>query len=114
MTKTVTEKERIMARRSIITRTIIGTQVTVLGLNTETAEPENRTYVLSGKLEDEKKALKTVKKLYDTDEYTNVKIVDTQSVNKLYGMWEEDFIANAFELDPSTRKPLTVEDTDAE
>lgn len=110
-----------MARRAIVTRTVMGTQVTVLGLNTETSEPENRTYILSGtyrketkdsdgkvinSVVDEKKLLKDVKKAYDTDIFQNVKIVDIQSVNKLYGMWEEDFITNAMELDPETRKPL--------
>lgn len=111
-----------MARRAIVTRTVSGTQVSVLGINTETAEPENRTYVLSGLYKvvdekdekgnavkthfDEKKALKDVQKAYDTDEFKNVKIVDHQQVDKLYGMWEEDFIANAMELDPTTRKPL--------
>lgn len=105
-----------MARRAIVTRTVSGTQVTVLGLNVETAEPENRTYVLSGtytkvaedKTEsfDEKKALKDVKKAYDTEDFKNVKIVDHQQVDKLYGMWEEDFIANAMVLDPQTRKPI--------
>ena len=111
-----------MARRAIVTRTVSGTHVTVLGINVETAEPENRTYVLSGLYKvvdekdengtaikthfDEKKALKDVKKAYDTDEFKNVKIVDHQQVDKLYGMWEEDFIANAMELDPKTRKPL--------
>lgn len=112
-----------MARRAIVTRTVMGTQVTVLGLNTETAEPENRTYILSGAYRketkdsdgkviksviDEKKLLKDVKKAYDTDNFQNVEIVDTQSVNKLYGMWEEDFIAHSMELDPVTRKPIGV------
>lgn len=110
-----------MARRAIVTRTVMGTQVTVLGLDTETAEPENRTYILSGTYRkeskdaegkvisssvDEKKLLKDVKKTYDTDIFQNVKIVSVEPVNKLYGMWEEDFIANAMELDPETRKPL--------
>lgn len=111
-----------MARRAIVTRTVSGTQVSVLGINTETAEPENRTYVLSGLYKvvdeksdkgevlkfhyDEKKMLKDVQKAYDTDEFKNVKVVDHQQVDKLYGMWEEDFIANAMELDLTTRKPL--------
>lgn len=118
-----------MARRAIVTRTITGTQVTVLGLDTETAEPMNKTYILSGTYRkeskgadgkviestiDEKKLLKDVKKAYDTDTFTNVKIVNTQAVNKLYGMWEEDFIANAMELDPETRKPLKAGSEDTE
>lgn len=114
-----------MARRAIVTRTVSGTQISVLGINTETAEPENRTYILSGtytketkgadgkvisSVFDEKKALKDVQKAYDTDDFKNVKIVDHQRVDKLYGMWEEDFIANAMELDPETRKPIEKAD----
>lgn len=101
-----------MARRAIITRTVEGTQVDVLGLNIKTAEPENRTYVLSGKYTDDKKLLKAVQKTYDTDEFKNTTIVGKSPANKLYGMWEEDFIASAFELDAKTRKPLASADTE--
>ena len=97
-----------MARKEIVTRTIIGAEVTVLALNTTTCEPFNVTYVINGNESDEKKLLKTVKKLYDTEEVSNVKVVSITSVNKLYGMWQEDFIANAMELDPNTRKPLNA------
>ena len=119
-----------MARRAIVSRTVVGTQVTVLGLDTVSAEPQNKTYTLSGsyftekkdaegkvieRVIDEKKALKAVQKAYDTDTFKNIKVVDAQPVNKLYGMWEEDFITNAFELDPETRKPIgQSEETDAE
>lgn len=112
-----------MARRSIITRTVKGTEVTVLGMNTETAEPENVTYVIPGNYEkvvdekavfDTKKLLKVVKASYDTETFANVKIVDCKNVDKIYGMWEEDFIANAFELDPKTRKPISSNDFTAQ
>lgn len=116
-----------MARRAIVSRTVVGTEVSVLGLNIETAEPENKTYVLSGSFTktegegdakktvlDEKKLLKAVQKSYDTDTFKNIKIVDTKPVNTLYGMWEEDFIAHAFQLDPVTRKPLDDEEGEAE
>ena len=84
-----------MARRSIITRTVKGTEVTVLGMNTETAEPENVTYVIPGNYEkvvdekavfDTKKLLKVVKASYDTETFANVKIVDCKNVDKIYGM----------------------------
>lgn len=101
-----------MARRPIITRTVEGTQVDVLGLNIKTAEPENKTYVLSGKYADDKKLLKAVQSGYDTDEFKNIAIVGKKPVSKLYGMWEENFIASAFELDPQTRKPLASAETE--
>lgn len=98
-----------MARKAIVTRTIIGTEVDVLGLNTETCEAVTNTYILKGAY-DASKALKQVKKMYDTDKIQNVKITDAREANRLYGMWEEDFIKNAFELDPKTRKPLGEEE----
>ena len=103
-----------MARKEIVTRTIIGTEVTVLALNTTTCEPFNAVYVINGKENDDKKLLKTVKKLYDTEEVSNVKIVSTVAVDKLYGMWQEDFIKNAMELDPTTRKPLNADADEVE
>lgn len=95
-----------MARKAIVTRTIIGTEVTVLGLDCVLAEPVNKTVIISGKYDDDKKLLKAVKKAVETEDYKVAKIVATAPCNKLIGMWEEDFIANAMELDPTTRKPL--------
>lgn len=110
-----------MARKAIVTRTVTGMEVNVLGLNVETSQPEVRKYTLSstytketkdeeGKVVssevDEAKILKDVKKFYDTDTFTNVKVQSYTRVDKLYGMWEEDFIAHAMVLDPVTRKPI--------
>lgn len=105
-----------MARRDIVTRTIIGTEVTVLALNTETCEPHNLTVVINGAWgnADDKKLLKTVKNAYETETESICKVVAVHPVNKLYGMWQEDFIANAFELDPNTRKPFAVDNTETE
>lgn len=104
-----------MARRAIVTRSISGTELSVLALDVVTAEPQTATYVLSGSFVDksgavdEKKALKAVRKAYDTDDFKIVKVVDAKPIRKLYGMWEEDFINQAFELDPATRKPIPEE-----
>lgn len=110
-----------MARKAIVTRTVSGMEATVLGMNLETATPETKTFTLSstytkeerdeeGKIisseVDEKKMLKDVKKLYDTETFTIVKITSYNRIDRLYGMWEEDFIAHAMELDPKTRKPI--------
>lgn len=112
-----------MARRAIVTRTIAGTEVHVLGLNTESGQPETQVYVLAGTYKkeikdesgkvisssvDESKMLKDIKKLYDTDTFVNVKIQSYSTTEKMYGMYEEDFIAHAMMLDPQTRKPLEV------
>lgn len=96
-----------MARsKNMITRTVIGTEVTVLALDVQSAEPQNRTYVLSGSYKDETKLLNAVKRAYDTDTLKNVAIVSAHGVNQLYGMYESDFIANAMKLDEN-RKPIT-------
>lgn len=110
-----------MARRAIVTRTITGTEVHVLGLNTESGQPELKAYILSGTYNkeqkdndgkvvstttDEAKMLKDIKKLYDTDTFVNVKVQDYKVIEKMYGMYEEDFISHAMMLDPNTRKPI--------
>lgn len=102
-----------MARKRVVTRTIKGTEVSVLGINTETTEPETVTYVIPGNFQraenekavyDYKKLLKAVKERYDTETFSNVKVVDAKNVDKLYGMFEDEFIAKAMEMDPKTRK----------
>lgn len=98
-----------MARRAIVTRRIVGTEVSVLALDTVTAEPQTATYILPGSFSDKKKVLKAVQKVYDTDDFKIVTVVDSHPIRKLYGMWEEDFISQAFELDPISRKPISKE-----
>lgn len=103
--------------RNTVTRTIISTQVTVLALDTETAEPQNLTYEIAGTFKDEKKLLTAVQKLHDTDTLKNVKVVASAQKETLYGMTEDEFIAHAQPLDPKTRKPVITdayEATDAE
>ena len=92
-----------MAKPSKITRTVVGTKATVLCLNTETAEPFNDSVILSGKVDD-KSALKQAKKILDNDTVSVCKVVDLESVEKRYGMSEQDFIAHAVEL-PLLPKP---------
>ena len=93
-----------MARaRNMITRTMLGTEVTCLALDTETAEPQNVTYYVSGKFKDEGKLLRLVQRLYDTDTLKNVKIVSAVASNKLLGMYEDDFVKYAMELDANRK-----------
>lgn len=99
-----------MARKAIVTRTITGTQVSVMALDTESGSVSTLTYVLSGNIEDTAKALKAVQKMYDTETLKHAKVLELSPLNKLMGMWEEDFIANAFELDPKTRKAIESEE----
>lgn len=95
-----------MARKPMITRTIMSTKATVLCLNVETAEPTNETFDLARTYKDNDKLMKALKAQYETENTKLVHIVDVQEVEKLYGMSETDFMLNAVELDPTTRKPL--------
>lgn len=100
--------------RNTVTRTIVSTEVTVLALDTNTAEPQNITYEVAGTFKSADKLLKAVQKLHDSDTFKNVKVVDFHEKETLYGMTEDEFIAHAKPLDPKTRKPIaTDEATDA-
>ena len=99
--------------KNLITRTIVGTEVTLLALDIVTGEVMNMTYVMSGKFKDSAALLKAVQKKYDTDTIKHVSVVESASVNQLYGMDESDFIRNAFKLDEN-RRPITEDDVIAE
>lgn len=108
-----------MARKAIVSRTVIGIKVSALVLNVEAQEPSTEVYFLSGSfknketgLYDEKKVLKAVKASYEDDVIKVCKIVAIEDCNTLYGMWEQDFINHAMILDPVTRKPIGMDDED--
>lgn len=94
----------------MVTRTIESTRVNALCLDIQTAEPMNKEFNLSGTYKDESKLLKAVQKAFDTDELKVVHIVDSEVINTLYGMYENDFLAHAMELDPKTRKPVDADE----
>lgn len=93
-----------MARKPMVTRTIITTKVTVLCLDINAAEPFNETVTLPRTYKDDKKLLKSVEEVINTEEVKAVHIVDKKEIETLYGMSEQDFINNAKILDPATRK----------
>lgn len=97
-------------RKAMVTRTIESTRVNALCLDIQTAEPMNKEFNLSGTFKDESKLLKAVQKAFDTDELMVVHIVDSEVVNTLYGMDENEFLAHATELDPKTRKPISTDE----
>lgn len=84
-----------MARQRMVTRTIKAMEVTVLCLDTDTAEPCNRTVTLSGVAKNEKALLKAVKKLIESDNFKVVKVVDINEFEAKYVMPETEFIAHA-------------------
>jgi len=91
-------------RESMITRTVNGTKVTVLAMDTNTCEPTNVTYEMSGQNVNDEKLLNKVRKQHDTEDFKVVKIVAVEPFEKRYGMKESDFIAHATELEPLTKR----------
>lgn len=103
-----------MARKPMVTRTIVTTKVNVLCLDIQSAEPFNKVVTLPRTYKDEKKLLKKVEEVVNTNEVKAVHIVDKEEVETLYGMTEQDFITNATVLDPTTRKEIETETEETE
>lgn len=95
-----------MARKPMVTRTIVTTKVNVLCIDIQSAEPFNKEVILPRTYKDEKKLLKKVEAVVNTEGIKAVHIVDKSEVETLYGMEEQDFITNAEILDPETRKVI--------
>lgn len=95
-----------MARVPSVTRTITTTKVNALCLNLETTEPFNQVVILPRTFKDDKKLDKALSDLINNDTTKFVHAVDTEVVETLYGMTEQEFITNAKILDKETRKPI--------
>lgn len=95
-----------MARIPMVSRTFTTTKVNALCIELETAEPFNKTVVLPGQYKDSRKLDKALAKLINTDSTKFVHAVDTEEVETLYGMTEQEFIDSAKILDKETRKPI--------
>ena len=89
----------------LITRTFEESNVTVMCVDTETAEVSNETFHFAYAMDNEK-ALKVCKKLYESATTKIVAVVDNEVTETLRGMTEETFLANSIVLDPVTRKPI--------
>lgn len=109
-----------MARKRMVTRTIKVTVVTVLGVSSKSESVRSVAYtipgvftkVMNGKVDfDYDKLLKAVKKRYDSEDFTNVKVVDAKQYAKLYGMPEEEFIKAAKELYPKSFSEIALTGT---
>lgn len=89
-----------MARVAMVTRTMQTTEVNVLCLNIQTAEPFNKDLVLAGTFKDNKAMMKAVSAQVDNDAQKAVVITTSKVVETLYGMTEDEFIKNAKVLPP--------------
>lgn len=97
-----------MARKRMVTRTIIQTTAEVMCLNVTTAEVTVNTYTVGGSY-DSDSALKVLKPLYETDELKLVAVQDYHEEELLLGMDEEEFIRLAKVLPPRTNTGKDVE-----
>lgn len=97
-----------MARARKVTRTIASTKVVVMCVNTETAVVENYEVTIAGFYSDDKKLMKAVTKVVETETLKPVSVVSTEVIETLYGMDEQKFIEMAEVLPPRGKK----EDTD--
>ena len=88
-----------MARKRMVTRTVMQTTAQVMTLDVTTAEVQVRPYDIGGQYTDEE-LLKKLQKLFQTDTLKLVH-VESQTCNEvLLGMDEEDFIRLAMVLPP--------------
>lgn len=92
-----------MARARKVTRTISSTKVIVMCVDTETAIVNNYEVEIAGVYSDEKKLMKAVTKVVETETLKPVSVVSTEVIETLYGMDEQKFIEMA-EVLPSRDK----------
>ena len=103
-----------MARKPMVTRTITTTQVNVLCLDIVAGEPFNKQVTLPRTYKEDKKLMKAIEEVVNTENVKAVHVVAKEEVETLYGMSEQDFINNAVVLDNETRRPIGEADTDEE
>lgn len=84
-----------MAKESKITRTIQTTEATILCLNIETAEPENKTIVLPRTYKNERDIIRAAEKQNTDSNLRLVHVVDVELHSQLYGMPESLFLKYA-------------------
>lgn len=91
----------------MITRTVVGTQLTAKVVNNDTDEIYTKSLIVDAKLtvEDRTKAVRMAAKLVAPNEVI-ISVTDFAPVEKLYGVTVEDFMSVAVELDTETRKPI--------
>ena len=89
-----------MARTPMVTRTIVTTKAIIMCLDVEAGEPFNKEVTLPRTYKDEKALLKKVRPMVETETVKAVHVVDTEEVETLYGMTEQEFIENAQILPP--------------
>ena len=85
-------------RERMVTRTINETTAKALIYENESGNVETREFKLTS-VTDSKVALKQLKKLYENDNITIVRVLSIDVKEVLYGMSEIDFIAHAQKME---------------
>lgn len=101
--------------RGLVTRAVVGTEAKIKVVDLATDAISTEVVVIDKKFEADEKAKvrKAVDKLFaDREDVAVVTVVSFKQVNKLFGVKQEIFMANAIELDPETRKPLETADAE--
>lgn len=85
-------------RQNWITRTIKGTKVKALFVNTVNQTTEVKELTIPRTYESPDAVLKIIQKCFDTETEKAVSIVNTETIKHRYGMLESDFIKMAVVL----------------
>ena len=101
-----------MSRVRMVTRTINVTVVDAMCVDTSTAEVTVKSLELTGKDFTADKALKELKKQYETETMKIVAVSTMVEREELYGLSEIEFLKVASKLDPATRKIIETEEED--
>lgn len=96
----VRKENKIMARVPMVTRTITTTKVIVMCLDVQAGEPFSKVVTVPRTYKDNETLLKKVKPLIETDIVKAVHIIDSEEIETLYGMTEQEFIQYAKVLPP--------------
>lgn len=89
-----------MARKRMVTRTIITTKAILMMVNTTTSQVFDKEVVISGEFEDAEGVEKKASKLFNSAEAKVVAVKSFEKVENLYGMAEDKFISEAEILPP--------------
>lgn len=91
----------------MVTRTIVATKANVMCLDVQAGEPFNKVVTVPRTYNNNEALLKKVKPLIETGSVKAVHIVDTEEIETLYGMTEQEFIQHAEVLPP--RNSATID-----
>lgn len=100
-----------MARKRMVTRGIKSTTVDLMVVNINNAEVENVRVELATTFKDEAKIIPFIEKNNILEDgYKAVQVLQTEEVEQLYGMLEQDFLRMAHKLDDNRKIIEEVEE----